>query len=566
MLQTKLISSLAKIFPDEVQGSNFTKATALNNEPFSFQVVFRANTIAREGVPVYVRIDSDLDLSLITCYKVGYVPVLSGIPGERDDHYSRTMPGLYPDPLFQRVVNAPIELDEYRNNKRFEVGENQRLIATADCYQALWITVNEDYQVLPAGEHTISVTFYHSDNGEELATETFTLHVVGASLHEQDLQYTCWFHCDCLADIYNVEIFSDRFFEIMRSFVTEAGKTGMNMILLPAFTPPLDTPIGKERMTAQLVGVEVKDGKYSFDFSLMKRYIELCRECGIYNFEHSHLFTQWGAKHAPKVMATVDGEYKRIFGWETDSLSEEYGAFLGAYLDALMVFFEEMNIGRENVLFHVSDEPITEHLEYYGNAQKVIKSHVKDYHCGDALTHYKYYEEGYVETPIPVHASPDIDLFIENCDNFWVYYTCGERGYGLSKRLISNTSARTRMIGIQMYVAGAKGFLHWAYNFYYNAMSRGLVNPFVDPGNGSCFMVYPGNDGTAVPSLREKVMNEGFLDYRALQTLEGYMGREAVLAFLKENFGKIDFHTCYDDYKLLKVRSIINAKIAEYVK
>ena len=41
MLETRLVSSLAKIFPDEISGSTLESATALSNEPFSFQVAFK---------------------------------------------------------------------------------------------------------------------------------------------------------------------------------------------------------------------------------------------------------------------------------------------------------------------------------------------------------------------------------------------------------------------------------------------------------------------------------------------------------------------------------------------
>ena len=71
----------------------------------------------------------------------------------------------------------------------------------------------------------------------------------------------------------------------------------MNTVLLPAFTPPLDTPVGKERPTAQLVGVTLKNGGYSFDFSLMERYIRIMLKCGIKYFEHSHLFTPVSYTH-----------------------------------------------------------------------------------------------------------------------------------------------------------------------------------------------------------------------------------------------------------------------------
>ena len=49
-----------------------------------------------------------------------------------------------------------------------------------------------------------------------------------------------------------------------------AVKNGMNMVLMPAFTPPLDTPVGKERKTVQLVGVDFDGKNYKFDFSLLE--------------------------------------------------------------------------------------------------------------------------------------------------------------------------------------------------------------------------------------------------------------------------------------------------------
>lgn len=568
MLQTKLVSSLAKVFPDEVQGTEYKKGSALRNEPFSFQVAYRAMTVDRRPVPIYTRIESDLDLNLITCYKVGFVPVMSASRSETDEYFARTDAGLYPDPLFKRNTNNEVAPDEPWSGRRFELGEKNQLTATPNSYQSLWITINDEGAVLPAGEHWIKISFYESVSGELTAEQTFTLQVVAAMLPPQTVNYTTWFHCDCLADLYHVEMFGDRHFEIMASFVKEAALHGITMLLLPAFTPPLDTPIGKERMTAQLVGVEVKNGEYSFDFSLMKRFVEMCRANGIFRFEHSHLFTQWGAKHAPKIMATVDGEYQKIFGWETDSLDPSYGAFLTAYLKELMVFLKEMQIGKDEILFHVSDEPVEAHLEYYRNALNVIKSQIEGYHCGDALSHYKFYEEGYVETPIPVHYSEEMDKFIAHCDNYWTYYTSGQNVVGYSNRLISDTSARNRILGIQMYVANAKGFLHWGYNYYYDVLSHGVFNPFCDPcGYHQCpgvsYVVYPAADGTAVPSLRMKVQNEAFLDYRALQTLEAAIGREAVLAFLKEKVGNITYADVWNEKKLLDLRRTINLKIAE---
>ena len=104
------------------------------------------------------------------------------------------------------------------------------------------------------------------------------------------------------------------------------------MLLTPVFTPPLDTAVGGERTTIQLVDIRVDNGRYSFGFEKLERWVEMCRECGIRYFEIAHLYTQWGALHCPKIMATVDGEYRRIFGWDADATGDAYRAFLGAFL------------------------------------------------------------------------------------------------------------------------------------------------------------------------------------------------------------------------------------------
>ena len=116
---------------------------------------------------------------------------------------------------------------------------------------------------------------------------------------------------------------------------------GINMLLTPLFTPPLDTVRGGERTTVQLVGVKKTDGRYSFDFSKLQRWISLCAKNGISNLEMSHLFTQWGAIAAPKIMGQVDGgKPVRLFGWDTPAVGGEYTVFLHAFLPELKAFLQ----------------------------------------------------------------------------------------------------------------------------------------------------------------------------------------------------------------------------------
>ena len=88
------------------------------------------------------------------------------------------------------------------------------------------------------------------------------------------------------------------------------------MILTPIFTPPLDTDVGDERPTVQLIDVSFKDNEYHFGFANLKRWVGMCKRSGVEYFEFSHLFTQWGAQHPPKIVADIDGERKRIIGFQ----------------------------------------------------------------------------------------------------------------------------------------------------------------------------------------------------------------------------------------------------------
>ena len=133
-------------------------------------------------------------------------------------------------------------------------------------------------------------------------------------------------------------------------------------------------------------------------------------------------------------------------------------------------------------------------------------------------------------------------------------------------------ASRNRILGIQLYYYGIKGFLHWGYNFYYNSTSQIYCNPFVTTDanrefvSGTSYMVYPHKNGAA-PSIRQKNFGEGICDYRALEALEAHIGREGCMAFIEESFNDFNFKTCMepeDTQTLFEFRQRLNQKINSY--
>lgn len=542
VLELKLLSSLVKVFADEEpEDSQIFKGSMLSNEVYSFQVAYRWNSAMLKHAGI--KVVSELS-PWIAVRTIGLVPSEMPCYADHDDDVLRTAPGLYPDTLLP-------------------VGE-EGLTLLPEQWRSLWITVDHRGECKP-GNYSIRIVFADPE-GAELGTAEFQIELIGAFLPSQTLIHTEWFHTDCLANYYGVEIFSEEHWEIIRKFVKTAVNHGINMILTPVFTPPLDTMTGGERPTVQLVDVEKEGERYIFGFSRLKRWVDICLKAGMEYFEFSHLFTQWGAKHAPKIMAKENGRLRRIFGWETDAASEEYGNFLNQFLSALVSFIKQNNLETRSY-FHVSDEPSIDHLESYKNAADIINRNLMGFQVIDALSEYVYYEMGIVRNPIP--PTDRIETFLERqVPNLWTYYCCGQYKK-VSNRFFSMSSARNRIMGYQLYKYNIKGFLQWGYNYWYTKLSQSQINPFqvTDAGcsypSGDAFVVYPGEEGP-IESLRLEVFYEALQDMRALALLEGYIGRDAVLDLAEEGLEQPVTFAQYprDAQWLLSMRERVNRKIA----
>lgn len=545
--QTICLSSLSKVFADEApQEASYKQASVLRGEHFGFQIAFTSNQLLKNiGVEVY----STLGIPF-TIRAVGLVPSEMPCYADHDGHVLRTTAGLYPDPLY------PLE--------------DSTVTALPGQWRSVWIHVELDSSVL-AGTYNVHVGFL-SPEGEKLSEEVLELTVLSATLPKQKLIHTEWFHTDCLATHYNIDVFSEEHWSRIGQFLETAVKHGINMILTPIFTPPLDTVIGGERPTVQLIDVCVGGSKidisttYAFEFTKLERWVALCQEKGVEYFEFSHLFTQWGAKHTPKIIASIGGVEHRIFGWDTDATGEAYAHFLGQLIPELDRAIRRLGIASCSY-FHVSDEPTKEHLASYKKASDLVQKLLpSDYPIIDALTEISFYEQGIVQKPIP--SNNHIEPFLQaGVPDLWTYYCCSQFKE-VSNRFFNMPSARNRIIGLQLYKFGIQGFLHWGYNFYYSQYSIKPLDPFKVTDalhgfpSGDSFLVYPGEAGP-IESIRLEVFHEALQDLRALQLLETMIGKERTVALIEEELSEPLTFSVYPRSTewMLEIRERINQAI-----
>ncbi len=546
-IETRVISSLEKVFADEpLKAKAITSGSMLGNELYSYQIAYKGNLRARNMKAV---VKSEL-APYIDVRIVGLVPSEMPCYEDHDEFVLRTTPGLFPDPLYS----------------------TEGLTGVATLYnqwRSLWVTVEPQGLAKP-GLYMIEIALV-SEEGAEITTASLELEIIDALLPDQTLLHTEWMHTDCVAVLHNTEVFSDKHWELMDKYIGTAAKHGINLLLTPIFTPPLDTEVGGERPTVQLVDVVLTgDGQYDFNFDKLDKWLSICRKNGITHLEFSHLFTQWGAKHAPKIMATQqEGQLVKIFGWETDASGEAYTSFLDQFLPKLIAWVNR-NSMENNCFFHVSDEPHLEHLESYEKASAIIKKHVQGFPIIDALSDYSFYERGLVETPIP--SNDHMDLFLEHkVEPLWTYYCCVQYKE-VSNRFFNMPSARNRILGLQLYRYNATGFLHWGFNFWFSQFSKAVIDPFevTDAGlgfaSGDAYLVYPGKEGP-IESIRLKVFYEALQDLRALRLLEQLAGRDYVLQLMQEQLSEEVTFTTYPRGadELLSFRQYINEEIKKRV-
>ncbi len=535
MLETKLVSSLEKCFIDQTP-ADFAPVSRLRtykNTAASVQLLAYNGEKSGDSVVWYklqVEAPEGAEVTLRTVEGIpNYVPTPAtpDFARETDPGLLRTEPGLYPDLLLPLQHHGTL------------VVVNQQL-------RTARIDIAGD---LPAGEHTVTVKLV-TRGGEVAAENTLTLQVIDTCLPEQDTIVTMWFYTDCLADYYDVDVWSEKHWAICERFVRTAVDNGINMLLTPVFTPPLDTAVGQERTTTQLVDVTRIGDTYTFGFDKVDRWFAMAKACGVKYFEIAHLFTQWGAYHAPKVMATVDGEYKRLFGWETEAAGEEYVTFLQAFLTAFTAHLTERGY-HDEIYFHISDEPNDSHLEQYKTNRANVLKVLDGWKIMDALSHLEFYKEGLCEYPV-VYSKAMHAFLPEDIKERWVYYCCGP-WVDYSNRFMCMHSARTRFMGTQMYKYGCKGFLHWGYNFYNSQFSDDENNPYLNAnaaywaGGGDAYSVYPGAKGRPLESVRLVAFRQGLEDIRVMQLCEKYYGKDKVVAEMEKIVGPIVFEKCVDD-------------------
>jgi len=494
-----LASSLVRHFPlTPPQPPQPLEIEAALNEQFSFQVAMHMEGEERQRVWVEA---SGPEGWAVRVRRVGYVPVLHrNTPvetGSLDADGAGYIPGYVPDPLF----------------------DEDSILVPGNETHAFWVTVRPGPGATPGG-HAIQVRV-SPERGNGAA------HTVDVRLHDvvikkrRNFPVTNWLYVDSLVDWYKSDLFDERFWEILARYIRDVVEHGQDTLYVPVFTPPLD---GVKRPSQLLQVRRTGPDRYEFDWRDVRRYVRLANKLGVTYFEWCHFFTQWGAEHPLRIYEGQGREERLLWDADIPATSDTYRALLAQFLPELQRFLAEELIS-ERSFFHVSDEPHGEKdLEQYRRARGLLRELAPWMKVMDALSDVAFARQGLTDMPIAsIQAAPE---FLKEGIPCWCYYAVGPRGKYLS-RLLDTPLAKIAMHGFLFYRWPFLGALHWGYNYWYQEMTRHLIDPYTVQDSlhweqgwvyGDSFVVYPGPNGP-VDSMRWEIIGEGLQDCALLQTL-----------------------------------------------
>jgi hypothetical protein len=505
-----LETSLKRIFPASGPGSTNVSLLAARNTKVSFQVCFRNERVQPLNIECQILEADDLQPQVRF---VGMVPLphLTPETDPKELDGSGHLPGLVPDPLWPltKAETGPYESRSFWITLTIPAGAEPGLRKVKARLS------------LPRSKEQVNLT-------ADLEISDFVMQP------RRGFPIIHWWRGEATWDYYKTGMFDERWYQITRAQLEDMLSHGSDVVYVPIFFDRRET---FKRPCQLLIVNEPQPGIYEFDWSRVKKFTDMCKQIGFRQFEWSHLWIYWGVENPVRIYKSEGERHVMLWPADISGFSKTFMSFLDQFLPEFHKFLKREGI-LENSYFHLSDEPGSgQHITNYKRARQILREKAPWMKVMDALSDIQYGRQGLTDIPVPMISSAQ--AYIDEKIPHWVYYCCAPQGPWLN-RFLDTPLPKIRMSGMLFYRLGARGFLHWGYNYWHKMESEQIGDPFNDASNaswpgipyGDPFVVYPGADGRPMDSIRWEVFAESLQDYAILQSA-GIDPSDTLLARIK---------------------------------
>jgi hypothetical protein len=353
---------------------------------------------------------------------------------------------------------------------------------------------------------------------------------------------TNWFQLDCLTKWHRCAPWSERHWRLLELYGREMADHRQDTIA----TPTLFGNFHNFDQMTLVAAARERDGRYTFDFRLLERWVKLFDRLGFAFFEMWHLASQHGGATAPRI-DIFDRAQGRVVRYEAlATTGAAYRRLVADFLQALSAWLDRRGL-TDRFLLHVFDEPSRDRWAHYAALSAFYRRHAPRLKHIDAISTSELLTDfgGQVDIPVPLTTHLGDDRYYQERaqagrEPVWWYTCCGPAGR-YANRFVAQPLITTRILHWQAFVHRIAGYLHWGYNFWHrtgqNASGWPGVNRYADQvllnpyrehppqwAVGDACIVYPHprwwEDRGPVSSLRYEAMREGLQDYELLRMVD----------------------------------------------
>ena len=366
------------------------------------------------------------------------------------------------------------EVDAYgENHVADRITDENPSIVPMGGYRGLWLTVQVPQDAAPG-----TYKGYVELECEGKKTRySYSVKVLGRTLpspKKWSFHLDLWQNPYAVARVHNVEVWSDKHFEVLRPYMLKLASAGQKAITATLIDRPWDgqtyDPFG-----SMVTWIKKADGTWLYDFTIFDRWVEFMMSCGIDKEITCFSMIPWKLSFRYYDQATHTHKYINCAPGD-----EAYAQFWGGMLSAFAKHLKEK--GWFDKTFISMDERSLQQMQA---AIKVIKEYAPGMKISMAGNYHPEIEADIYDYCLDIFAygayTPELIASRREQGKVSTYYTCCSAEY---PNLFTFTApADAEFIALEALAKDLDGYLRWAYNSW-----------TVTPEDDSRFTAWPAGD------------------------------------------------------------------------
>lgn len=396
------------------------------------------------------------------------------------------------------------EVDAYgENHVADRITDENPSIVPMGGYRGLWLTVQVPQHAAPGTYKG----YVELECEGKTAKYSYSVKVLGRTLpspKKWSFHLDLWQNPYAVARVHNVEVWSDKHFEVLRPYMLKLASAGQKAITATLIDRPWDgqtyDPFG-----SMVTWIKKADGTWLYDFTIFDRWVEFMMSCGIDKEITCFSMIPWKLSFRYYDQATHTHKYINCAPGD-----EAYAQFWGGMLSAFAKHLKEK--GWFDKTFISMDERSLQQMQA---AIKVIKEYAPGMKISMAGNYHPEIEADIYDYCLDIFAygayTPELIASRREQGKVSTYYTCCSAEY---PNLFTFTApADAEFIALEALAKGLDGYLRWAYNSW--TVTPEADSRFTAWPAGDTYVIYP----FSISSIRWERLVQGIQQFEKYKIL-----------------------------------------------